>query len=91
MAAEDWMEVEEIDLVDGISARLENLRCFADALRDDMERQAQGGSSVGQLGVLRAELDQVLDLTEALSHRLLDRQPRLMPVIERQAELVKSN
>ena len=45
----------------------------------------------GQLGVLRAQLDQILELTEALSHRLLERQPRLDPEIERQTQLVSRN
>lgn len=91
MASENPMEVEEIDLVDGISARLENLRCFADALRDDIDCEASGVTGDGQLGVLRAQLDQILELTEALSHRLLERQPRLDPEIERQTQLVSRN
>ena len=69
-------EIDEIDIADGISARLEYISCMTDALRDKVSDDRTTGTAVGQLSILKSELDQVLQLTEALNHRLLCRQPR---------------
>ena len=53
-------EIDEIDIADGISARLEYISCMTDALRDKVSDDRTTGTAVGQLSILKSELDQVL-------------------------------